>query len=709
MAQKEKSAEHTCAHRLISHYSTFLAPLVIIAILATTVMVSAADSDLDPSFDGDGIVTTDHGEFEQFNDIAIQPDGKIVAAGHSGIFHGSTQEPLSMMIARYNADGSLDATFGSGGIVTTDIGTYAKAWTVAIQADGKILIGGRSGSIFEADFTLVRYNPNGSLDTSFGTGGIVITSFGAFSQIEDVAIQPDGKIVVTGDAPSFGTSTSLSIFTMARYNTDGSLDATFDGDGVSQAVPDGFPLSPAIVPQAMALQADQKIAVAGFCVIDSSLKFCVSRYNSNGLLDNTFDSDGLVMTDFDSSFGGFANDLSIQPDNKIVASGQSFSPSGVIPALARYNPNGSLDTSFDSDGRVTMPNSVQFESTAFALQSNGKMVIVGRDFSLLFNSAIAVACFNSDGSMDETFGSGGILTTPVGTGSSAAFAVAIQTDGRIVAGGYSNFTAGLEAILSDFALVRYGEVVNHPPNVTITGPASGSTFAVNTPVNFTGTFSDDPGDTHTVEWSFESITQPGKIVVTVVPTSGSADTTYTFTESGVYKVSLKVTDNNFLSTTTTTVNGLEALVVIYDPDGKWVSGGGWFDSPQGAFVQMPVASGKASFGFISRYQSGSTLPIGSTRFQLNAGGLNFQSTSYEWLVISGNKAQYTGVGTINGSGSYRFILMTIDGDQPNGDGQDKIRLRIWSDTGLIYDNQLNAPDNADPATVLGGGSIVIHH
>jgi len=438
VTHKDKFAPRTRAHRLISHYSTRLSPLVLVAILVTTVIVSAADSDLDPSFDGDGIVTTDHGEFEQINDLVIQPDGKIVAAGHSGIFQGATQEPLSMMVARYNADGSLDATFGSGGIVTTAIGTYAKAWAVAIQADSKIVIAGRSGTVFQSDFTLVRFTPNGSLDTSFGSGGIVITTFGAFSQIEDVTTQSDGKIVVTGDAPGVGTS---SMFTVARYNADGSLDTTFDGDGVSQAVPAGFPVSPGVVPQAIAIQADHKIAVAGFCVIDSSLKFCVSRYDSNGLLDNTFDSDGLVVTDFDSSFGGFANDLSIQPDDKIVAAGQSFGPSGVVPALARYNPDGSLDISFDVDGRVTMPNSVQFEPAALALQSNGKMVIVGRDF-LFFDSAMAAARFNSDGSIDETFGSGGIVTTSAGTGHSAATSVAIQMDGRIVTGGYGNFTIG---------------------------------------------------------------------------------------------------------------------------------------------------------------------------------------------------------------------------------------------------------------------------
>ena len=398
------------------------------------------------------------------------------------------------------------------------------------------------------------------------------------------------------------------MFTVARYNTDGSLDATFDGDGVSQAIPAGFSASPAVVPLAVALQEDQKIAVAGICVIGSSLKFCVSRYNSNGLLDNTFDSDGLVMTDFDSSIGGLANDLSIQPDDKVVAAGQCFPPSGgVIPALARYNPNGSLDTSFDSDGRVTMPNSVQFEPLALDLQSDGKMVIAGRNF-VTFGSAVALARFNSDGSIDATFGSGGLVSTPIGTAQSAASAVAIQTDGRIVAGGYNLTSNGSGALLSDFALVRYGTAVNDALN------------------------------------------------------------------------------------------------------GAWISGGGWFDSPPGAVVQMPASSGKASFGFVSRYQDGATLPSGNTHFQLNAAGLNFQSTSYESLVISGNKAEYTGIGTINGSGSYQFLLTAIDGDQAGGDGQDKIRLRIWSDsTGLIYDSQLNAPSNADPITVLGGGNIVIHH
>lgn len=587
-------------------YSVLFVALVFSVSLFASVMVSAADSDLDPTFDGDGIVTTDHDEYEQINDIVIQPDGKILAAGHSGILHDTIQQPLRMMVARYNIDGSLDATFGSGGIVTTDIGEYARAWGIALQADGKIVVAGRGGTIFQSSFTVVRYNPNGSLDPTFGSGGIVTTVIGSFAQITDVVIQSDGKIVAAGEATAQGAPFVTIVATLARYNTDGSLDATFDGDGVSQPIPAGFAVSPILTPWGVTLQVDQKIVIAGGCGLDSTLKFCVSRYNSGGSLDNTFDSDGLVATDFDSSSGGNAKGISIQPDGKIVAAGQSFSPSGVIPALARYNTDGSLDSSFDSDGRVTTPNSLQFEAEKLALQSDGKMVVVGRGFVAdpVFHSVMVVARYDSDGSMDETFGSGGITTTSVGTVHSAASAVAIQADGRIVVGGYGNFTSGLEATFSDFALVRYGMAVN---------------------------------------------------------------------ESAI------------------------------------VSGGGWIDSPQGAFVLMPNAKGKASFSFVSMNKNGASVPTGNTRFKFDAGDLNFQSTSYESLVVFGNKAQFKGVGTINGSGSYRFTLTCIDGDLPGG-GQDKLRMRISSDsTGLIYDNQLNAPESADPATELGGGNIVIHH
>lgn len=250
-------------------------------------------------------------------------------------------------------------------------------------------------------------------------------------------------------------------------------------------------------------------------------------------------------------------------------------------------------------------------------------------------------------------------------------------------------------------------VTNPSPTANITGPASGSIYAVGTPVNFTGWFADNAGGTHTATWMFDAITQAGM----VNEMTGEVSASYTFTAAGVYLVKLTVSDNCGGSSIATTVGEFDAMVVIYDPSAGWVTGGGWINSPAGAFVANPSLTGKANFGFVSKYKNGASVPTGNTEFQFKAGNLNFSSTSYEWMVISGGKkAQYKGFGTINNSGNYRFMLTAIDGDKPGGGGQDKFRIRIWSDAGgLVYDNQLNAPDSNDPTTVLGGGSIQIHN
>jgi predicted outer membrane repeat protein len=251
--------------------------------------------------------------------------------------------------------------------------------------------------------------------------------------------------------------------------------------------------------------------------------------------------------------------------------------------------------------------------------------------------------------------------------------------------------------------------VNAPPVVTITGPASGSIFAAGTPVNFSGTFTDNAGDTHTASWMFDDITQSATVIEPSGSTPGSANTTYTFTQAGVYAVKLTVTDNSGLSTTADTVDSLTALVVVYDPSAGWVAGHGWINSPAGAYLANPGLTGKAKFGFVSRYRNGASVPTGHTEFHFNVANFKFKSTSYEWLVVAGARAQYKGVGTINGAGSYSFILTAIDGQQPGGGGQDKFRIKIFGPGGVVYDNQMNDPDSNDPTTLLGGGNIQIHH
>lgn len=249
-------------------------------------------------------------------------------------------------------------------------------------------------------------------------------------------------------------------------------------------------------------------------------------------------------------------------------------------------------------------------------------------------------------------------------------------------------------------------VTNPSPVPAITGPPSGVVFAVGTPVNFSGTFTDNAGGTHSAQWMFDAIVQAG----VVNEGAGTVTATHTFTAAGVYLIKLVVSDGCGGSGEASTVGGLDALVVIYDPDAGFVTGGGWFNSPLGAYAADPLLIGRANFGFVSKYKKGANVPTGETEFNFKVGNLNFHSTSYQWLVIAGARAQYKGVGTVNGTGSYGFMLTAIDGQISGGGNVDKFRIKIWDlGTGsIVYDNQVGDADDAVLSTALGGGSIVIH-
>jgi hypothetical protein len=247
-------------------------------------------------------------------------------------------------------------------------------------------------------------------------------------------------------------------------------------------------------------------------------------------------------------------------------------------------------------------------------------------------------------------------------------------------------------------------VTNPAPVVTITGPPSGSTYSVGTAVNFTATFTDNPGGAHTGTWTFGTINQVATVVEPSGPTPGSANTSFTFTTAGVYQVSLTVNDGCGGTGTADTIGGVSAVVVIYDPNGAFVIGGG-------SYVANPSAVGKASFGLAAKYHNGGAVPIGETVFHLNFAHFDFFSTAYEWLVVTGAKAQYKGSGKVNGTGNYGFIVTVIDGQVSGGGGVDKFRIKIWNknnNNAVVYDNQMNAPDTANPTTSLGGGTIIIH-
>ncbi|GAA4401405.1 hypothetical protein GCM10023187_15560 [Nibrella viscosa] len=187
---------------------------------------------------------------------------------------------------------------------------------------------------------------------------------------------------------------------------------------------------------------------------------------------------------------------------------------------------------------------------------------------------------------------------------------------------------------------------------------------------------------------------------------GMLSATHSYTATGVYRISVTVTDACGASAT----QPFE-YAVVYDPTGGFVTGGGWIDSPTGAYLANPSLTGKANFGFVAKYQKGATVPDGNTEFQFKAGNLNFKSTVYQWLVVAGAKAQFKGYGTINGAGSYGFMLTAVDGSLNGGGGTDKFRIKIWqnnTESAVVYDNNLGGSNDANPTTALGGGSIVIH-
>jgi hypothetical protein len=256
--------------------------------------------------------------------------------------------------------------------------------------------------------------------------------------------------------------------------------------------------------------------------------------------------------------------------------------------------------------------------------------------------------------------------------------------------------------------VQTVQVTNPDPIVTITGPPSGSLYAVGTAVNFTGTFA-DTGGTHTATWTFTSNINNFSQAGVVNESTGAVTASFTFNDAGVYLVKLTVTDSCGGTGTADTVNGLTALVVIFDPNGGFVTGGGWIDSPPGAYTPDPSLTGRASFGFFAKYKPGKSLPGGNTEFQFRTAGFNFQSTEYSFMVISGAKVTLKGTGTVNGQSGYEFTLQAIDGQVNGGGGQDKFRIRITFNNQVIYDNEITLGENDDPTTLLGGGSIVIHN
>jgi uncharacterized delta-60 repeat protein len=400
--------------------------------LAFSAVAVAAAGDLDPSFSGDGKQTSNFGAGSSAAAAAVrQADGKIVAVGTADD---------NFLVARYNLDGSLDPSFSGDGRVQTNFTGSDGAADVALQGN-KIVVVGRSTNNANGFgyFALARYNPDGSLDPSFSGDGKQTTLWGGFGEGEatGVALQSDGKIVAVGITNIHGSHTRD--FALARYTLNGSLDPSFSGDG-KQTTELGF-LGEFGVEFAwangVAIQADGKIVAVGEA--SDIPAFALARFNPNGSLDTSFSGDGLQTTDF--GVGAAGSEAAVQGDGKIVVVGWTTPAPGETLdfALARYNLNGTLDPSFSGDGLQT--TDFLFgdgdQANDVAIQASGRIVAVGLAGGGATGNDFGLARYNANGTLDTSFSGDGRKRTNFG-GSDGANGVALQGDGRIVAVGAGN-------------------------------------------------------------------------------------------------------------------------------------------------------------------------------------------------------------------------------------------------------------------------------
>ena len=304
-------------------------------------VVNPSNLGLNPTFGTNGAVTTNITTYpnrssDNANATVVQPDGKVIVAGVTNLSLGS------FALARYNADGSLDSSFGSGGVVSTSVGTSSAAIPAAptFQADGKIVAAGyATDSSNNQRFAVVRYNSDGSLDTSFGNHGQVMLNFGgSYDYAQAVTVQSDGKILVVGYGYNGGTLAEL-----ARLNTDGSLDSSFGTSGMATT---NFGNNSGSLFYAVTVQSDGKILAAA----QNGSQLALARYSSNGTLDSSFGSGGVVITSLAGS--SYPRSVAVQSDGKIVVGAQYYTSSAFFEVV-RFNSDGSLDTSFGSGGSVT--------------------------------------------------------------------------------------------------------------------------------------------------------------------------------------------------------------------------------------------------------------------------------------------------------------------------------------------------------------------
>lgn len=429
--------------------------LIFIGLLAGAQAAFAAPGDLDPTFDGDGKLTANFERDDYASALALQPGGKAVVGGRSchyvfneyGDYSGTV---CGSLLARYLDDGSPDTDFGEGGRAPLDIGTVS---TLITQADRKLV----SGGSLDGDFALARHEADGAPDTGFGQDGRVVTDFGDSSTgVRNVTVQSDGKTLAAGHTKFFGSGQDRIV--LARYEPNGSLDASF-GEG-GKVIAD-FARGDTQV-GGFAFLPDGGLVAAGSGPCDGTSRgFVLVRYNADGSLDTGFGEGGKACTVIGRYDDAHASSVAVQPDGKIVAAGdydlERYERQGL--AVARYKADGTPDAAFGNNGKGIAELAGSFDAGSLILQPGGEIAVSGIYRGDGFNG-FGLARYRADGTLDKGFGNGGAISTDfVGDSSSVAYdqvarALAFQDDGKLVAAGYLNPPCG-HTCASEIAVARY--------------------------------------------------------------------------------------------------------------------------------------------------------------------------------------------------------------------------------------------------------------
>jgi uncharacterized delta-60 repeat protein len=470
------------------------------AILFITLQFSKSQpASPDPFFGANGVAISDFGYETYFTDMAITNDGKIVAAGYT--FNGSP----NLIVARYDINGTPDVTFSDDGVEVAAFLHSANA--VAVQNDGKIILATPSG--------LVRYNSDGSFDFNFVQA--------ALYSFESIAIQADGKILAVGH-PDGG-----SIFDAAliRFNSDGTIDENFSDNGI-QGI--------SFQPRCMAIQSDGKIVVAG----DSNSDFVLTRFNPDGTIDRSFSDDGTQTTDFGDL--EIVASVAIHTDGKIVVAGNTYVNDDLHICVARYDADGSVDSSFSNDGKQTDNfNTFLFTvKNSIGIQNDGRIIIGGNSGGNSNINEFTFTRFNTDGTIDKTFNENSRNTLDVSEGTDLLYNLIVR-DNKLYALGFGEFPDH-RGIIAKYLLKD-----NEPPTVKITSPVNGSKYTANAIVNLSAEASDKNGKVKTV-----SFYNGDKLIFTEL--SPPFYRKWFNVKEGDYVITAKAVDNNGVSTTSTSVH-----------------------------------------------------------------------------------------------------------------------------------------------------------